>query len=73
MIAPQRISVRNNPFVVSNEVRRKELKSAYKNVESLRIETVIKLNKHFDLMAKLRRDYFTLSKESEKLLSEMNT
>ena len=53
VITPQQFSVRNNPFVVSNEVRRNELQSAYKNVESLRIDTVLKLNKHYNVMTKL--------------------
>ena len=33
---------------------------------------VIKLNKHYDVMSKLRNDYFKLTKESEKIQSEIN-
>ena len=72
VITPQRFSVHSNPFVVSNEDRRKELKLAYRSVESLWMETMIKLNKHYDVMSKLRNDYFKLTKESEKIQSEIN-
>ena len=68
----QWISVRTGPFVVSNAARKKELQSAYNNIESLRIQTVIKLNKHYDLMKTLRCDYFKLTQESEHLMSEIN-
>ena len=71
VVIGERISVRTGPFVVSNAARKKELQSAY-NIESLRIQTVIKLNKQFELLKTLRRDYFKLTKESEHLMNEIS-
>ena len=68
----QRISVKTGPVYVSNAVRKKELESAYNSIESIRIQAVIKLNKHFDLMKNLRQHYFRLTKESEHLMNEIN-
>ena len=72
VLKPQRISVRTGPFYISNISRKKELESAYNNIESLRIQTVIKLNKHYDLLKTLRQNYFRLTKQSEHIMSEIN-
>ena len=53
IVKGERISVRTGLFFVSNVIHKKELQSAYRNIESLRIQTVIKLNKQFDLLKTL--------------------
>ena len=68
----ERICVRTGPFVVSNEACKKELQKAYNSIESLKIQTVIKLNKHYELLKTLWHDYFKLSKESQNLMNEIN-
>ena len=64
--------MQTHPLVVSNEVWKKELQHAYTNVESMWIQTVMKLNKCYDMMTGLWKDYFKLSKESDHLMCEMN-
>ena len=72
IVKPERFSVRTRPLVVSNEVQRKELQCAYNNVESLKMQTVMKLNKCYGLLTGLCEDYFKLSKESDSLMDELN-